>query len=48
LLDDLSGSRDHCGLDAQMNLNDIQTLIWNQSYDQKTLQACEVLLLHSL
>jgi hypothetical protein len=30
-----------------MNLNGIQILTWNQSYDQKTLQACEVLLLHS-
>jgi hypothetical protein len=30
-----------------MNLNGIQILTWNQSHDQKTLQACEVLLLHS-
>ena len=31
-----------------MNLNGIQILILNQSYDQMILQACEVLLLHSL
>jgi hypothetical protein len=47
LLDDLSGSRDHCELDAQKNLNGIQILILNQSYDQMILQVCEVLLLHS-
>jgi hypothetical protein len=43
LLDDLSGSRDHCELDAQMNLNGTQNLILNQSYDQMILQAYEVL-----
>lgn len=30
-----------------MNLNGIQILILNQSYDQMTLQVCEVPLLHS-
>jgi hypothetical protein len=43
LLGDLSGSRDRCELDAQMNLNGIQNLILNQSYDLMILQACVVL-----
>jgi hypothetical protein len=47
LLDDRSGSRDRCELDAQMNLNGIQILILLQSYDLMIPQACVVLWLRN-
>jgi hypothetical protein len=42
-LDDRSGSRDRYVLDAQMNLNGIQNLIFRHSYDLKILLAYVVL-----
>jgi hypothetical protein len=42
-LDDRSGSRDRYVLDAQMNLNGIQNLIFRHSYDQMILLAYVVL-----
>jgi hypothetical protein len=47
-LGDRSGSRDHYVLDARMNLNGIQNLIFRHSYDLKILLAYVVLLLHTL
>jgi hypothetical protein len=47
-LGDRSGSCDRYVLDAQMNLNGIQNLIFRHSYDLKILLAYVVFLLHTL